>query len=92
MIFQENQGQAGAVNRGYEASSGEIVMFLDAHEAFLAEAVGRVRVAWRKGVAKVQFNLSQRIGHLWWFTALYCVDPFIRSGISVGAEIAMDQS
>jgi glycosyltransferase involved in cell wall biosynthesis len=57
-IYQENQGQTSATNRGFAAASGEIVMFLDADDALHRQAVAEVVARWRPGVSKVQFCLS----------------------------------
>ena len=40
-IFQENGGQAAAFNTGFAASSGEIVIFLDADDLLAPDAVRR---------------------------------------------------
>jgi len=41
-IFQENQGQGGAFNAGFEASSGEIIAFLDADDVWKPNKLQRV--------------------------------------------------
>src|SRR5919199_1795851 len=41
-IFQENQGQGGAFNTGFEASSGEIIAFLDADDVWKPNKLQRV--------------------------------------------------
>jgi hypothetical protein len=41
-IMQANAGQAAAVNRGIDASTGDVVCFLDADDAFLPRKVERV--------------------------------------------------
>jgi glycosyltransferase involved in cell wall biosynthesis len=38
-IFQENQGQGGAFNTGFNASSGEIIAFLDADDLWLPHKI-----------------------------------------------------
>ena len=57
-IFKPNGGQPSAFNAGFRASHGSIVMFLDADDVLLPNAVEEVVRAWRPGVAKVQFVLS----------------------------------
>ena len=57
-VIKSNGGQGSALNAGFEASRGEIVMFLDADDELLPEAVDRVVKAWRPGVAKIQFQLE----------------------------------
>ena len=57
-VIKANGGQGSALNAGFAASRGEIVMFLDADDEYLEEAVDRVIAAWRPGVAKVQFQLE----------------------------------
>lgn len=41
-IFQENQGQGGAFNSGFEASTGEIVAFLDADDVWKPHKLQRI--------------------------------------------------
>ena len=59
-IFKENGGQASAVNAGFEASTGEVVLFLDADDALLPDLVGRVVSAFLEepNAAKVQYALQ----------------------------------
>ncbi len=58
IIFQDNRGQSGAFNTGFEASKGEIVVFLDSDDLLRPEAIAEIVAAWRPGVAKVQFCLA----------------------------------
>jgi len=57
-VIKENGGQGSALNAGFAVSRGEIVMFLDADDELLPEAVDQVVKAWRPGVAKTQFQLE----------------------------------
>lgn len=57
-IAKPNGGQGSALNAGFAASRGQIVLFLDADDVLLPDAVARVVEAWRPGVAKVQFRLQ----------------------------------
>lgn len=57
-IFKENGGQASAFNVGFEASKGDIILFLDADDALLPHAVERIVSVWQPGVAKVHFLLD----------------------------------
>ncbi len=57
-VFKTNGGHASAFNAGFRASHGSIVMFLDADDLLLPNAVEEVVHAWRPGVAKVQFVLA----------------------------------
>ncbi len=57
-LLKENGGQASALNAGLAASTGDLVLFLDADDVLLPEAVERVVEVWRPGVAKVQFLLE----------------------------------
>ncbi len=57
-IFKPNGGQASALNAGFDASRGEIVIFLDADDLLLPEAVAETVQIWRPGVSKVQWVLA----------------------------------
>jgi glycosyltransferase involved in cell wall biosynthesis len=56
-IFQENGGQAAAFNTGFAACNGEIILFLDADDTLLPQAVEKIVSAWEPGVAKVHYLL-----------------------------------
>ena len=57
-VFKPNGGHASAFNAGFRASHGGIVMFLDADDVLLPNAVEEVVRSWRAGVAKAQFVLA----------------------------------
>jgi glycosyltransferase involved in cell wall biosynthesis len=57
-VLKANGGMASAINVGFAATRGEILIFLDADDALFAEAAERVVAAWRPGVAKVQYRLQ----------------------------------
>jgi glycosyltransferase involved in cell wall biosynthesis len=57
-IMKANGGHGSALNSGYAASHGEIVIFLDADDELMPDAVEQVIKAWRPGVAKAQFQLE----------------------------------
>src|SRR5208282_6401633 len=57
-IFKPNGGHASAFNAGFRASRGSIVMFLDADDVLLPNAVEEVVRAWHAGTAKAQFVLA----------------------------------
>jgi glycosyltransferase involved in cell wall biosynthesis len=59
-VFQENAGQAAAFNAGFAASSGEIVMFLDADDMLAPGAAAEIVAAFDEpGVAKLHWSLSE---------------------------------
>jgi glycosyltransferase involved in cell wall biosynthesis len=58
VILQANQGETSAVNAGFAASSGDIVLFLDSDDVLRPTAVEEAAAAWRPGLAKVQFGLE----------------------------------
>ncbi len=57
-VLQSNGGQTSAMNAGFAAASGEILMFLDADDALAPNALEDVVAVWRPGLAKVQFCLA----------------------------------
>lgn len=57
-ILQErNGGQAAALNAGFAASRGNLVIFLDADDYLYENAAARVASVWRPGVVTVQYRL-----------------------------------
>jgi glycosyltransferase involved in cell wall biosynthesis len=57
-IAQENRGHVAAVNRGYAASTGDAVLFLDADDALLPDAIAEAVAVWDARCTKVQFELD----------------------------------
>jgi hypothetical protein len=57
-VFKQNGGQASAVNQGFGACRGDIVLFLDADDLLMPTAVEEVVGAFDASVAKVQFRLQ----------------------------------
>lgn len=58
LIDQPNLGAFAAYNRGFAASSGEIVIFLDADDLLEPDALSRVAAVWSEACVKVQFDLT----------------------------------
>ena len=56
-IFKENGGHGSALNQGFTASHGKVVMFLDSDDILLPRAVERVMAEWKEGDVKLQFRL-----------------------------------
>src|SRR5262245_4061603 len=56
-IFKANGGQNSACNLGFERSSGEVIIFLDADDALFPSVAKMVMRAWNDSVAKVQYSL-----------------------------------
>jgi glycosyltransferase involved in cell wall biosynthesis len=59
-VYQENGGQASALNAGFQESQGEIVLFLDADDMLRPEIVEAVveRFAADPSLVKVQYRLA----------------------------------
>jgi len=70
-IFTTNGGQTKAVNAGFERSTGDVVIFLDADDMLLPTVAQQVTAAWRPGIAKVQYAMIyvdralQPLGRQW---------------------------
>ena len=56
-VLKPNGGQASALNAGFAAARGDLVLFLDADDMLEPEAAAESAAAWHPGVAKVQFPL-----------------------------------
>lgn len=59
-VYKENGGQASAFNAGFARSCGEVVIFLDADDVLLPEAVARVVDAFhaQPDAAKVMYRME----------------------------------
>jgi glycosyltransferase involved in cell wall biosynthesis len=58
VVEQPNAGQGAALNSGFAASTGDVVIFLDADDLLWPEAAERVARCFRPGVGKLQFRLE----------------------------------
>jgi hypothetical protein len=57
-ILKPNGGQASALNAGFAASAGDIVIFVDSDDLLYRYAVSSVVAAWVPECAKVQYRLA----------------------------------
>lgn len=57
-VFKANGGQASAFNDGFSASSGDIILFLDADDFLFPNAVEKIVSNWSEDTAKVHFMLK----------------------------------
>lgn len=57
VIDQPNQGHIAACNNGFKATSGDIIIFLDADDLLDSETLSKVALAWRPGCAKLQYDV-----------------------------------
>jgi len=57
-VFKQNEGNKVTVNRGYQESSGSIVLFLDADDALYPDALRRIEEACKPGIVAVQYDLD----------------------------------
>ncbi len=58
VVSKPNGGQRSAYNVGFERSDGDIVLFLDADDSLVPDAVARVVAAMTPGVSRVHFKLQ----------------------------------
>jgi hypothetical protein len=58
VIEQPNAGHIAAYNRGFEASSGDIIVLLDADDVLAPDALPSIAAVWSPRAAKVQYDLS----------------------------------
>ena len=57
-IFQENAGHVAAAKRGLDEAKGEIVIFLDADDELLPEAIKTIVDSWQDGLLGLQYRLA----------------------------------
>lgn len=58
VIFQKNEGQGSAINRGVKASHGEMVILLDADDLLKPAAVATLLANWQPDASQWQFPLE----------------------------------
>lgn len=56
-IYQPNQGQVGACNTGFAASTGEMVLFLDSDDFVDPTVAKEADAVWTDDISKVQFQM-----------------------------------
>ena len=56
--FQPKSNQLGAHIFGFERSTGDVIIFLDADDLLEPEVMQEVARVWRSGVSKVQFRMN----------------------------------
>ncbi|GAB4136237.1 MAG: glycosyltransferase family 2 protein [Cyanobacteria bacterium J069] len=59
-VIKENGGQASAMNAGFRASKGDIIVFLDADDYLFPHAVETIVSQWQADVAQAQARLESR--------------------------------
>jgi glycosyltransferase involved in cell wall biosynthesis len=57
VLRAENGGEGSAVNAGFAAATGDIVLFLDSDDVLAPEAVARIVALWDMNVARIHFPL-----------------------------------
>lgn len=63
VLSQANQGQRSAVDNGFAASSGDVVIFLDSDDMLPPDLPASLDVAMQAGVSKVQFQMQRIDAH-----------------------------
>lgn len=58
-LLTENAGQREAVNRGFAACTGDVVVFLDADDVLPPDLPTRLAAVWSSGVSKAQFRMQR---------------------------------
>jgi glycosyltransferase involved in cell wall biosynthesis len=56
--FKDNGGQGSALNAGYQMSSGDLIIFLDADDILSPSCVSEVVRHWQPDLMKLHFNLA----------------------------------
>ncbi len=57
-IYQENGKQGAALNSGFAASHGDLVLFLDSDDYLLPTAIEQIVEVWKPKVAKIHYRLQ----------------------------------
>lgn len=66
VLLKPNGGQASALNYAFPHCTGNVVLFLDADDLLIPDALSKIAAAWRPGVSKLHFSLNviDEVGHL----------------------------
>ncbi len=57
IVLQDNGGEGAAINAGFAAASGDIVIFLDSDDTLLPRAVATVVAAWRPDMTRMHYRM-----------------------------------
>src|ERR1700730_15770142 len=74
-VYQQNRGNIAAFERGYEESSGDLIIFLDADDILFPQTVGSVASAWQDDISKIQYNLEVIDGDGAFIGRYFCTFP-----------------
>jgi glycosyltransferase involved in cell wall biosynthesis len=58
VVSEARGGHVSAINAGFAASRGEVLVFLDADDVLYPNYIARVMRSWRRDMSKVQFRLD----------------------------------
>jgi glycosyltransferase involved in cell wall biosynthesis len=58
LVAKAQGGHVSAVNAGFAAAQGDVLVFLDADDVLYADCIAKVMATWRRGLSKVQFRLD----------------------------------
>jgi hypothetical protein len=58
ILQEKNSGQAAAINAGFRASRGDILIFLDADDYLYPQAAALIAAAWVPGLSKAHYRLD----------------------------------
>lgn len=56
-VLKENGGEGSAVNAGFKAATGDIILFLDSDDVLAPDAAARVIATWANDVTRAHFPL-----------------------------------
>ena len=91
VLLDTSGGHVRALNAGYAAADGDVVMFLDADDWLAPDCLDRVLAVWEPGVSKVQYRLSTVDGQgvdqgmpFPFFSATLDADEVLRRSLATG--------
>ena len=57
-IFQENKGMVESSNIGFSKSRGNVIIFLDADDYLMKDAILNINNGWKEGISKIHYRLQ----------------------------------
>jgi len=58
LVEQENRGQASAFNAGFRRATGDVILFLDADDTLVPDALEILGSAWHESLAAISYRLN----------------------------------